>query len=365
MTGLVNDATLVAESARAFSAALDRTPAEQAVALQELEQAARTWAARAEAIQGFAGARTPEEVELPPEARLGAVVTDLNVAEVLLAAGIAAHEVNTEFEGRDMLRTSVEHLQDDLAAERIRGGAVPGFTDALPPAAPREHSRAALAETFQKTVDTVVDGTLTVLEEAWQRLRALPAGLVSKTVTAVDAVLDVAPQVGRFLRLGLQAVKRALLSLFELLPETVKEAVRERARTLWEASGDGLQRTVVSRLVGAPEVVEAVRVANVSGSPPQDLDGAIDELRALSARFSGLVHTFSRVLRALAAALAVATLVAAVVAAVAAWLPLAAASGYLLAAGSIIVIARDYLDTSGRFARIAGVKETLTRLGPV
>ena len=79
----------VAESARAFAVALERSPADQAVALEDLEQAGRSWAVQAQSIQRFSSLVEPEEAVVPLEDRLAAVATDLGIAEVLLAAGIA------------------------------------------------------------------------------------------------------------------------------------------------------------------------------------------------------------------------------------------------------------------------------------
>src|SRR5215469_161057 len=103
----------VAESARAFAVALERRPADQAVALEDLEQAGRSWAVQAQSIQRFSGLVEPEEAVVPLEDRLAAVATDLGIAEVLLAAGIAADEVEVAVDGPTVLKSAVSRLEVD------------------------------------------------------------------------------------------------------------------------------------------------------------------------------------------------------------------------------------------------------------
>jgi len=352
------DVRQIAEGARALVTALDRSAADRAVAEAELEQVALAWASKADATPGFAGGREPG-VEQPPEERLAAIAEDLDVAQLLLAAGLATGEVADDGGGRPLLVSSIARLEDEADALRRSGGADAGFTGAR---AAGDLARGPVVgvEACQQAVGTVVDGTLTVLEEAWQRLRELPPDVAVKALEAAGAVLDVAPQVGRFVRMGLQAIKRALLALLELLPAKAKDAVRNQARAWWAESGDDVRRTVVARLLSAQEAEVSLTRDQLTGVPEAELGRALDRLALLTSRFQGVVETFGRVLRALAAAVAIATVVAVVVAAVAMWVPLAAAAGYALAAGSVIVLARDYLDTGSPMARVDGVQSILS-----
>ena len=360
--GLRDQARQVVESARAFSAALDRTAADRTVALDDLAQVARGWAARAEGVQGFAASGETAAAELPPEDRLAVVASDLDVAGVLLAAGIAADEVETGADGRQMLRSSVDRLDEQTTATVAPGGATLGFAAPAQADEPAADPHATFAATLASTVDAVVEGTLAVLQEAWQRLRKLAPDVLPEALAALDAILDAAPQVGRLVRLGLQALKRALLALLDLMPEAAKDRVRACASEWWGQQGDATERKAVAWLVAAQKAKGALQAVDIPSVGADLLGNAEVQLRALGDRFSKLSKAFGRVLAALAAAVAVAALIAAVVTVVAAWVPLAAAAGYSLAAGSVILFARDYLDTGGFPARVNGVQQIIRGL---
>jgi hypothetical protein len=351
----------VAETARAFTIALERGPADQAVAVDDLEQAARGWAVQAESMQGFRGDDEYGEAFVSLEDRVAAVATDLGVAEVLLAAGIAAEEVEADVDGRKMLRSSVSRLEADLASQRVAADATVGFTRQSGGTEPSGAPRAQLAEVSGDTVDGVVEGTLMVLQEAWARLRELMPDVAGKALGAMEAILDAAPQVGRLVRLGLQTVKRALLALFELMPDQLKAAARAEARKWWGDDSDGVEQVAVARLIAAQRVRLTLQNLNLASVDPERLERASALLRELATRFERVSQAFRRVMQALAAAVAVAAFVAVVVA-VGSWLPLAAAVGYLLAAGSVILVARDYLDTGGLLSRVDGVQQILSDL---
>jgi len=352
----------VAESARAFAVALERSPADQAVALEDLEQAGRSWAVQAQSIQRFSSLVEPEEAVVPLEDRLAAVATDLGIAEVLLAAGIAADEVEVAVDGPTVLKSAVSRLEVDLASQRAEIGVTAGFArpsaELEPTGDPRDH----FARASWDAVDGIVADTLTVLKDAWAHLHELAPDVAGKALSEVEAILDIAPQVGRLVRLGLQAAKRALLALFELLPERLKAAVRSEAREWWGKGVAQFENLAVERLIGAQRVRLALEDFNLTSVDPERLGTASALLHELVTRFGRLSQGLRRVLQALAAAVAVAGLLAVVVAAVGSWLPLAAAVGYLLTAGSIILLARDYLDTGGLLSRVDGLQQILSGL---
>ena len=347
----------VLEAARAFSVSLHRAESDREIALEDLERAADGWAVQAETLQRFEGDQGSAAFPASTEERLAAVALDLDVAQVLVAAGIQADEVETDADPQQVLLSSVASLEEGIAALESPAPATAGFAAVSDTALSADDLPARFTKSSHATIDEVVDGTLNVLRDAGERLRELAPDVAPKVLAGLRSILDAAPQVGRFVRLGLQALKRALLALVELMPEGLEEKVRSWAQRWWEEHRDGVQRAAVEAMLEANKAKSVLQQLDIAAVKAEVLEMANARLHELGDRFTRLTNTFARVLSALAAAVAIATVVAAFVAAISAWVPLAAAAGYLLVAGSIILFARDYLDTGASVARVAGVQE--------
>ena len=355
-TRILQGAQHLAVSARAYGLALRRTPADQQVALDDLEASALALSSATGAVQGFAsGGAYGNTASL--EAQLISTAADLSAAEVLLAAGVAAAEVDVApGVGREqLLDSSIERLEVFLDSERRTASRTSGLVGTDPAVASSGTSE-DLDDAAREVIDGVVDGTGSVLIEAWERLKGMAPDVVTKALRGFADVVDAAPGVGRLVRLGLQLVKRCLTALTDLLPSGARDLAERLAGEWWTEHGADVRRDVVSRLTGAHTVRAAFDADQAPSGDPARLSRARVELKELAERFEGVASGLRAVVRALAGAVAVAAVIAAVVAAVAGWLPLAAAAGYLAAAGAAVVIARDYLDTGGFFARVKGVQ---------
>ena len=351
-----NLATLVAENARAVAANLHAGGADLRVAIGDLEHAALEFSETSESVQGFASRDTDSASNLSEDEVLTTIAQQLEVAEVLIAAGVATDEVEATG-GTEALLASVQRLEESLAAEGLDGPTQAGFAASTGPG-DRDLDAVDLARSANDAIDAVVAGVLTVLQESWSRLCELPSLVVGKIVNEVADLIEDVPQVGRLVRLGLQAIKQALTAIAEFVPQALRDRAKEWARKWWTERGDSAQTQVVSQLLSAPKAHAAAEIIQTTSLDGQRMDHATRLIADLASRFGRLVDTFRRIIRAIAAAAGVAALLTSL-AVVSAWVPVAAASGYVLLAGSVLLIARDYLDSGGIVCRVDGIQRIL------
>jgi hypothetical protein len=360
MTGRASTRSLaaqVAEEARSVAGKLAVGGVELRIAVEDLERSALAFSETSSPLSGFQS-RDGESLDEPTEyERLAMIAEELEVGRVLIAAGVATSEVDVDHPP-DVLLKATQQLEDALGAERNEGPLTAGFAP-VATAGSDNHSGEALLRQTSEAIDGIVSGSLLVLEDAWTRLRDLPPKAVAEVAKDIAAVIGEVPQIGNLVRLGLRAVKRALAAIIDFVPDQLRKKARELANAWWGENGANMGRNIVAGLLSAGEVRAYVDNVDVASLESSRVKSTIGLIAALSGRFDQLAGVLRRIVRALAAAVGAAALLA-ILPAVTTWVPAVAAAGYLVIAGSVLVIARDYLDTSGSVAWVNGVQHALS-----
>jgi hypothetical protein len=361
------------EAVRSVSGSLDGDEMGRELAVRDVESAARRRAATAEATLGFAAG--PTDAPNGPDDLLESALADLDVGALLLSAGAAMDEVPTAGPSgsaavgpggaRRLLDETIERVDVDTRTAALRRG-----RDGLSGSAPLDSFGGAeaarqpgdLRGAFEAALEAIVDGTLDVFREGWKQVKSLgPDQLVTGVEAAGDLLASV-PQVGRLVRLGLQAVRRGLDALLRLLPQAAQEWAGRAVAALVSAASDGLPRSAVATLLDADDVQAQISNGRWEHLPADAGARAQAALDALVTGFASISRTLTRLLRALAAAGALAGAFV-LFAPVAGWLGLASSIGCSLAAGAVVVIARDHLDTEDLVGKVRGMRSILTEVG--
>jgi hypothetical protein len=365
--------TNLLRTAKAFSLALDGDDLDRDLALRDLERAAQRCAASSEETQGFAASRT-EDPELTDDL-LATAAADLDIGSVLLSAGVAADEVaigpaggtTVQVNGRRLFDQTLDRVELDARAATVRelrspaggaGGPLQGFGAA--PAGPVSPEECRTA--FEDGLAAIVDRTLEVFQEIWGQIRSLGP---QQLVTAFDSVGDLLgamPQVGRLVALGVKAMRRGLEALLGLMPEGIRDWSRRTIDRLTSESADGFSHAAVARALAAETVARQIACGRWDELSVEAAATARRGLEGLVEGFAAIAAMFTRLLRALAAAGSLAGLLA-FLAPLAAWLTGATAAGCALAAGAVLVIARDHLDTEELVGRVVGMRSILVTAG--
>jgi hypothetical protein len=350
-------ATQVAEEARSVARKLSVGGVELRIAVEDLERSALAFSETSSSLSGFQSRDDESSLDEPTEyERLAMIAEELEVGRVLIAAGVATSEVDVDHPS-DVLLEATQQLEDALGAERSEGPLTAGFAP-VATAGSDDHSGEALLRQTSEAIDGIVSGSLLVLEDAWTRLRDLPPKAVAEVAKDIAAVIGEVPQIGKLVRLGLRAVKRALAAIIDFVPDQLRKKARELANAWWGENGANVGRNIVAGLLSAGDVRAYVDNVDVASLESNRVKSTIGLIAALSGRFDQLAGVLRRIVRALAAAVGAAALLA-ILPAVTTWVPAVAAAGYLVIAGSVLVIARDYLDTSGSVAWVNGVQHAL------
>jgi hypothetical protein len=309
------------------------------------------------AVEGFVRTAQEETRDQPADEELTQILTELNVGQVLLAAGEAVGE--SDLQSTDAtLESALDELEDttNLLDAADGSSSVVGFTRRqVPGEPPLEMFRGRLTT----TVDGVVKHTVSIGIDVGQGLASIPAIVVNPILTGVVNTLTNFPQVGRLITTALRAIRRALGALQQLVPESLGADVRQRFAQWWNERDQSVLEPVARWLLGVVEVDTTVRaILSAPGIPEDRLREGTDRLTALVARYERSASVISGILRVLSTLLGW----LGVFASVAAWVYGAAAMGYFLAFGAAVWIGRDCLDTGSVWDRVPGVRTILTEL---
>lgn len=359
-------------TAKAFSLALEGDDLDRDLALRDLERAAQRCATSSEEIQGFAASRT-EDPELTDDL-LATAAADLDIGSLLVSAGVAADEVGigpgpgttVHIDGRRLFDETIDRIDLDAQAARREvvssGGDIGEPLQGFGSAGGGPVSPAQCRTAFEDGLAAIVDRTLEVFREIWAQIRSLgPQQLVTALDSAGD-LLGAVPQVGRLVALGVKALRRGLEALLSLVPEGIRAWSRRVVETLASESGEGFSRAAVAKALAAETVARQIAGGRWDEVSAEAATTARTRIEGLVTGFAAIAATFTRLLRALAAAGSLAGLLA-FLAPLAAWLTGATAAGCALAAGAVVVIARDHLDTEELLGRVVGMRSILVTAG--
>jgi len=308
-------------------------------------------------------ARRPDAT---PEQALRSLELDLEVANLLIAAGQAVGEAGSRAD-RAPLDRSLGRLETAARALELDAGQAGGFAfDAGQEVVPRLASPdlPAAIETFRTRsgdmLQTLVRETQGVATAIVDALSQLDPQKVVEALGALGRRAQDLPNVGRLVRQGLRRLLAVVQGLTELMGARAIEALRERVGRFWDEVREG--RHVAQALEAAlgvevvtARIAEALAVENLQ---VDRLDRASEALDRLQPAFLETVKT----MRSLVSGVALAGTLLAFTALAGPWLALATASAYLAILAATVLIAMDYADSEHLLQRVHGVGDTAAGL---
>jgi hypothetical protein len=302
---------------------------------------------------------------------LASVVTDLQVANVLLAAGQATGETDQPGDSRlldeALLRLeSTAQTVNQAIGSPLEGGAVPGrfgFAAAAPQTIQSPDLPAAI-QTFHQQANETLDALVSEAQGAVRGvIDALSKVDTDKVIEALGTFgqqMRELPRVGRLIRQGVAALEAAIAGLVNLMGSAALAGVRDRIERLWQQVKDG--QYLSQGLTWAFDV-EATRtriteILRSSQLGHAAVDAASNDLTKLRTNFRETME----LARGAVAAVTLAGTVLALTPLVGLGLALAVASTYLVILASVILLGMDYADSGLVLRRVRGVGEIASSL---
>jgi hypothetical protein len=346
--------------------ALDAEPERRRRAIERLEQAAAAQDTAVRDFQAFMFEQLEPAAEVDVERRaaaaeetLASVLADLDVGNVLVAAGRAVGEgqpgAATDAASLNDALRRLDNTKNTLAGDGRAGAATFGFTTRAAPA-PALHSAdlAAAIATFSARSDaalqTLVDESAAALTKALHTLLSL--GSVGEALTKLGEPLGELPKVGRLIGLGVRKLRRAFATLANLLGHEAVRQVKGKVDDLWKKVTSGEALAALLRTAFDVETTRQSIATILSGSVEHDrVDGASAEIDALVERYKGTMGLVG----AISSAIAFTAGVLAFVPGAGTSFTLALALAELLVVASVLLIGMDYADSGRVLRRVRGV----------
>jgi hypothetical protein len=377
------DVQSVLHAGQRLRQSLDAPASRREFAISQLERAATRQEAGGKAYQAFMFNQldvTPETAkvrrERVAEDALASIVTDLEVANVLLAAGRTLGEKGPVAEpvlldeALAKLRTSAsaveeflpEPLQDVAETGRF------GFSETTS-ATIRQGSAdlataiAAFKSRAEETLTLLIEESEGVVVDVLKATGKLDPQKVLEALGMLGEAGAQLPKIGRLIRQGLRKLQGAINALVQLLGNDALTKIKEKLQEVWTDLQAGKQASGVLEWAYAVASTRA-RLTETLGAEDLDLvalDAGSEELQRLQAKFkehAGLLR----------GALAAVTLLGTIVV----WggwvagppLALATAFALVLIVAAVVLIGMDYADSGSVLRRVRGVGEIIGGMRP-
>lgn len=360
----------VLQSGKLLRTLKDADPATRDYAVTQLERAAQRHQNKGTDFRSFMFSETTNELadtnikERATEDVLATIMTDLNIASMLMASGQSVGELGPQ--------KDVQFLDETLLAvdnsARIVEGSLPGPMDRTVPGrfgfsepAPAKPSPSvdlpAAIENFKTSSEAslkgLIDGAKDAVMTIITALTKLDANKVMEALGQIGGAIDL-PKVGRLFRQGVDLLKSVLENLKNWLGKELVGKVQEQVEKIWDNLKQGQYvSTAIEWAFGVDTAREEIaRVLESSALKQSALDDGSLALNQLSVAFKENMG----LLQGIAGAVTLAGAVLFLVPGMGPQLTLAAAAIYVLILGTIVLIGRDYTD-SGPFERVRGVRQ--------
>jgi len=340
-------------------------------AIDRLERNANLHEEQAESQRAFMfeeldAAPGPAETSETMDAALAVALADLEVGNVLLAAGQAVGETQARSEsgtldravrdlGRttDLLRRGSEGAMDErrFAFEEDTGGEAVHSADGVA-------ALAMFGTRSRETIDDVVRGTSDIASSVIEQLSKLKIDDVQKALSTVGES-QVLPKLGRLVRLGARKIDAAIGALLRLLgSESLKRSRSAVEEFVEQARPQGVRIAIVEMVLGIAETRNAVDAVLARTDHAADaLDRASDELARVRAAFATKKKFFEGIASAIALAGTLGTLIFGPTVA------LFSATAFVLVLAGAFLVAMDFADSRDILRRVHGVGEIALALG--
>ena len=371
---IATESVLTAGKRLQMTLAAGASPAKLEYAIVGLEQAAEMQDNRGVAYHNFmfSELETATEDEKSMRERmtedvLASVLTDLQVANVLMAAGQAVGELGEQKEPQKLgealrrLENTSQIVGQSLASP-LKNGVEPGrfgFTEDAGAAEPvKSVDLNSAIKTFKQRSDEVltslVNDAKDVVMSAFKALSALNADKMLEAISKLGEAIGDLSKVGRLFSQGLKKLADAVNSLTCLLGEDLLKKVKEQVKKIWEVlKNDKYVTGPLELAFGVKATKEQIDEILKSGSLKLE---TLDEGSYTLAKLKQSFKENAEILSDLVAAVSVAGTFVALVPAISAQAALVTASIISLILGAVVLIGMDYTDSGIMLNRVRGVR---------
>lgn len=351
------------------------SPAKLEYAIVGLEHAAEMQESNGVAYHNFMFSELAATTEAEKSTRermmedmLSSVLTDVQIANVLMAAGQAVGELGEQKQPQKLgealrrLENTSQIVGQSLASP-LKNGAEPGrFGFAEEAGAPEVVNSVDLdsaIKTFKhrsdETLASLVKDAQEVVMSAFKALSDISADKVLEALSKLGEAIGGLSGAGRLLSQGVKKLENAVNSLTRLLGGDLLKKVKEPVKKIWDVLKDGKYVSGPLELsfgvkATKDQIDEILKSGNLKLGP---LDEASNTLAKLKQAFKENME----ILANLVTAVSVAGTILVLIPAIGAQAALVAASINCLILGAVVLIGMDYADSGMMLNRVRGVRE--------
>lgn len=348
----------------------------------QLEEAARdqeTGATRYRAFM-FAELETSRVAQKERRERISedvfaSVLTDLQIANVLLAAGNAVGE--TSGDSRPHLLDEALNDLDETRPVIARGlssplakGTGPGrFNFSGAPSKPTVFQSAdaeSAVQTFQRisndTLDKLVSGVHEVALSVLESLKKLGPEKILEALNQLGGpVQTITGMIRRLIGQGIQKMKQALDDLVRLIGNDAISKIRDKIKEVWEDREKGIVDTLLAKIIGVETTRTSITtILSLKGIDKDTADRGSNDLSQLLIPYKNNMEMAKKAVKAISFGSSVLILTPIAGQNIA----LFAASSYLIILAAVILVSMDYADSGRILQRVRGVGEIANGLRP-
>lgn len=302
---------------------------------------------------------------------LVSVLTDLQVANVLMAAGQALGETGKKAEPRLLDETLLRLDNTTRAIEQsLAQGVKPGrfgFTEeAASPEVVRSADLPSAIETCKRrsneTLDILVSEAQGVVTSVVTALSKLDEKEVLEALSKLGVEVKELPKVGRLFRQGIEKLKGAIDTLTRLLGSEALVRIKAQVEQIWQEVREGKHVAQALKWAFGVEATQALiaKILSSEGLQQEALDQASNALAPLATTFKEKMA----MAKGMASAVTLGGTLLALTPLAGPGLMLFTASFYMGILAAVVLIGMDYADGGRILLRVRGVGEIISSARP-
>lgn len=344
-------------------------------AVTRLSQAATKQGSGAKSYRAFmfAEMKPAKKVRKKKNERIGedviaSVLADLQVANVLMAAGHAVGEVKGK-KRPEFLEAALNDLDQTgsviskgLSSSLTKGTTLQRFNFSGTTVKKKTYASAdteSAIKTFNKvsdeTLEQLVTGVYEVAVSVFEALKKLSPEKVLEALNQLGGpVKTITGMAKHLIKQGLQKMKQALDDLTNLIGSDALKKVRDKVDEIWKSRGKGIINHLLSKLLGIETTRAAITtILNARRMDKTILDQSSNEVADLLNPYNEKIQIAKKLVSAISfgTSLLVFTPIAGQK------IALFAASSYFIVLASVMLIAMDYADSGTILRWVRGVGE--------
>jgi hypothetical protein len=379
---LLNSASVLS-AGRELQNMLGEDPDTLEFAVTQLEEAAKGQETGATKYRAFMFAELKRSKGTQTERRerisedvFATVLMDMQIANVLMAAGHAVGEANGNPEPQFL-----DEALNDLNETRpviARGLSSPlgkemglnRFNFSQPPAkakARRSAKSESATQTFKRvsddTLDQIVSGAHEVSLSVLAALKKLSPERILEALNQLGGPMQtITGLIRRLISQGIQKMKQAIDDLVRLISNDAITTIKDKIKEIWSDREKGIVDSLLAKIIG----VEATRasittILSLEGIDKDTATQGSNDLSQLLIPYKGNIEMAKKSVKAISFFSGVLVLTPFAGQKIA----LFAASSYLIILAAVVLVAMDYADSGGILRRVRGVGEIANDLRPI